>query len=250
MLRGTPHPPQTNTQHIFLGSAVLATPYLQSGCKQGPHLGDSVKWIIHTDYTISLIHNNITITKRNKIFKTLRNAKKSARSRALKNLPNQGKAAHLFSRAKVSSHYNRTGDFLRFTDWRFVHPARLNLLKLNGTPYRNQAATDNPNTLRCKKCSYELETLSHVLNHCSPNFQKITRRHNKIVDRIKRATGNLWTVYKENQPIGREGLKPDLILTKRRTAIIVDVTCPYEGTNDSLATARSRKLEHYDNLAS
>lgn len=110
---------------------------------------------------------------------------KSERTRSLKQLKNQGKVAHSFGKSKVSSLFNRTGDYLRFTDWRFIHPARLNLLSLNAMPYsssRNYLNKENPK--QCRKCSHE-EMLAHVINHCPEHMQCITARHNRIVNRIK-----------------------------------------------------------------
>lgn len=70
--------------------------------------------------------------------------------------------------------------------------------------------------------------LCHVFNHCLPHMQEIVSRHNKIVDRICKAVGNRWNIWKKNEVVGREGLKPDIILTNGSEAMIIDVTSPFE----------------------
>lgn len=208
-----------------------------------------VVWSIYDDLTISIKYKDTVITSRTKIFKTIRNCRKKERTKALKTLKNQGKTTHSFCKAKVSSHFNRTGDYLRFTDWRFIHPARLNLLKLNGTPYANTNPDPrNPNPTKCRKCKHK-ETLAHVINHCTEHMPKITARHNRIVDRITDAASGRWTIWKQNQPLGRKALRPDLVITKDKEAIIIDVTCPFEGGRNALAEARKIKMDKYHELA-
>lgn len=74
------------------------------------------------------------------------------------------------------------------------------------------------------------------------------KRHNKIVDRICRAAGNRWHVYKRDQPIERERLRPDIILTKGRQAIVINVACPFENGPGALNASRENKIKKYTNL--
>lgn len=115
----------------------------------------------------------------------------------------QGKTLECYADAKASSHFNKTGDYLRFTDWRFVHSARLNLMR----PYLNAHKPDieDEEAKQCRRCDYELETLPHVLNHCKKHLrEEITERHDRVVQRIvKAATSNgRWEVLTENQEYG------------------------------------------------
>lgn len=141
------------------------------------HLG--VKWFIDKDFSISIARHGVTINNQLKVFKQLRENFRSARTYALKCKNNQGKTLHCFAKSKVSDHYNRTGDFIRFCDWRWVHKARLNLLPVNGIK------KDVPlEKLKCRHCPEQFEGLPHVICHCPNNLQKITNRHNLIVDRL------------------------------------------------------------------
>lgn len=148
-----------------------------------------VSWFFNRDRTISLsTRRGAIITNRAKVFRSLRESLRASRSYALRCKPDQGKTLPCFSKSKVSAHYNRTGDFIRFTDWRFVHKARLNLLTLNavGSDKKN-----NPNkNLACRLCNHPFEGLPHVLCNCKKNFAKITNRHNLIVKRLQCASSD------------------------------------------------------------
>lgn len=63
------------------------------------------------------------------------------------------------SLSKVLSHFLRSGDFLCFTYWKFIHNARLNLLHLNSSKRWDY---------RIKNCPwcYRDELLPRALNHC------------------------------------------------------------------------------------
>ncbi len=76
----------------------------------------------------------------------------------------------------------------------------------------------------------------------------VTRRHNEIVAHVKAAAvNNAWKVS-ENEVWGPHGLSPDLVLQNRTATeiLIVDVTCPLEGSRDAMNSAREEKLTKYD----
>ena len=54
------------------------------------------------------------------------------------------------------------------------------------------------------------------------------KRHNDIVERIKRAAMDRWEVIGENQKFGAEDLRPDLVLKKDNDMLILDVTVQFE----------------------
>lgn len=92
----------------------------------------------------------------------------------------------------------------------------------------------------------ERETLAHVINHC--DMPAVTRRHNEIVAHVKAAAvNNAWEVVAENQVWGPHGLRPDLVLQNRAATeiLIVDVTCPFEGSRGAMDEAREEKLRKY-----
>jgi hypothetical protein len=76
------------------------------------------------------------------------------------------------------------------------------------------------------------------------------KRHNNIVNRLKRAAaGRDWDILGENQRVTLGcTLRPDLVLTKGDEALIIDVAVPYENGPDAFAAARRRKVEKYSEL--
>ncbi|GBN32992.1 Retrovirus-related Pol polyprotein from type-1 retrotransposable element R2 [Araneus ventricosus] len=99
---------------------------------------------------------------RRRILHSLRLKLQVRRSKALIEMPNQGKVMECVAQSTASSHFLTDGKFTRFCDFKFIIPARLNLLPLKG------AQTWRPASEKlCNKCNKgELETLPHVLNHC------------------------------------------------------------------------------------
>lgn len=70
----------------------------------------------------------------------------------------QGKTLECFADAKASSHFIKTGDYLGFTDWRFVHFARLNLMRPYLNAYNPNIDDDNLEAKKCRRCDYELDS--------------------------------------------------------------------------------------------
>ncbi|XP_023237072.1 uncharacterized protein LOC111636127 [Centruroides sculpturatus] len=70
--------------------------------------------------------------------------------------PDQGKAYKITSACRESNHFMKEGKYTHFADWRFVHRARLSVVPLRGhRRFGNQPK-------RCRRCSYNNETLAHV----------------------------------------------------------------------------------------
>lgn len=46
------------------------------------------------------------------------------------------------------------------------------------------------------------------------------KRHNAIVDRVKKACGERWAVIGENRVVGTENRRPDLVIQKINDIII------------------------------
>lgn len=173
--------------------------------------------------------------------RTLRQHLAEAHDSTLQQRPNQGKAMECVAADRASSHFMRTGKYTRFTDWRFIHKARLNLLPLNAArPWARN------NDQRCRVCGSHPETLPHVLCHCMRQSQALTDRHNRIVHRIKNAALKKFTVTHENRPVGNTNLRPDLVISRGEEAIVLDVCCPFENRREALRTARENKLSKYE----
>jgi hypothetical protein len=146
--------------------------------------------------------------QRLKVLSSLRQSQRAKHMMRLCKLPSQGKAMECVAADTASSHFFRTGLYTRFADWRFIHRARLNLLPLNGRSY-NQTNEDRS----CRRCGFENETLPHVINHCMRYSDLFTRRHNAVVNRVRKAAKSTYTILAENEVI-LGNLRPDLVIVK------------------------------------
>ncbi|XP_035205381.1 uncharacterized protein LOC118180390 [Stegodyphus dumicola] len=178
-------------------------------------------------------------SSRRQVLRSLRTTFQSDRAAKLCSYPNQRKAIECAAASKASYHFFREGKFTRFADWRFIHRARLNLVPLN-------AARRQDNGMRgCRRCSFSLETLAHVVCHCMRYSRAFTSRHNTIVERIKKAASPRWTIDAENQTLSNLNLRPDLLLTKGRSAVVVDATVAFDNRLEAFHSARRLKKEKY-----
>ena len=163
--------------------------------------------------------------------------------------PDQGKVFEATSRHGMSNHFMRTGSFIRFADWRFIHRARLDVVSLNGT--RRWGTGD----ARCRRCNYQLESLPHVLSHCGHHSAARQLRHHNIVNRLAKAIRLPGEIKVDNRVSGVDGgveaLRPDIVVTHEpsKTIHIVDVAVPFENTSDALVAARMGKINKYQPLA-
>ncbi|GLV33528.1 hypothetical protein CBL_20257 [Carabus blaptoides fortunei] len=136
--------------------------------------------------------------------------------------------------------------YTRFADWRFLHRARLNLVPLAANKRQANPGDDKS----CRRCPHPFESLPHVLNHCMRNAVAYQKRHDAILDRIQQAARMKHRIIARNQGIpGMPGLRPDLVMAKGKTAIIVDVTVAFENRLEALGAARQEKIRKYEPLA-
>jgi hypothetical protein len=136
----------------------------------------------------------------------------------------------------ASAHFIQRGQNTRFADRRSVHRARLNLLPLNG-----RSSNETNGDRSCRRCGYENETLPRVINHCMRYADLITRRHNAVADRVRKAASSKHIIVAENEAVCGS-MRPDLVITRNITAIIIDVTVPFENRTVALEQPRQRKL--------
>ena len=155
-------------------------------------------------------------------------------------LPRQGVVMSCVAQSKASSHFLESGAFTRFADWRFVHRARLGVLPLNA--YNKITSGSDP---QCRRCGYELESAAHVLGHCMGQSRAYTARHDEVVERVKKAAQRKFRVLAENRPVDDSALRPDLVLCNRESALIIDVTVPYENRPEAFTSARQSKITKY-----
>ncbi|GFW62216.1 uncharacterized protein TNCV_4092771 [Trichonephila clavipes] len=148
----------------------------------------------------------------------------------------RGKAMDCVIMSPASSHFLTDGMYTRFADWRFIHKARLGLVPLNGYKKWN----DNIQKM-CRKCGQREETLPHVINHCKSYSAAWQKRHNAILARIRKAVAFKGTVLSENQVIGSDGLRPDLVAVIDNIVYIIDVTVPFENQTHCLPTGKAEE---------
>lgn len=127
-----------------------------------------------------------------RFFSLLRNKFRKDRTLSLRNHKHQGKTNYCVAAARESSHFFTVGAFTRFKDWRFIHLARLGLVKLNGY---NRPTRRNPGPVKtmCRRCP-NVETLPHILDHCMVHSSLYRKRHNAIISRIKKAAAESGAV--------------------------------------------------------
>lgn len=161
-----------------------------------------VSWHISNDKKVTLLKEDFSITDKRKVFSSLRECFCKNETAQLRQAKNQGKTNTCIANHKESSHFLRTGDYyLRFTDWEFVHAARLGVLITNATmPGRQRSEAEQ----QCRWCSFR-ETIPHILNHCKIRLgNSITDRHDRIMTRLKNAASRIWKILKEHQPQGND----------------------------------------------
>jgi hypothetical protein len=126
--------------------------------------------------------------------------------------------------------------------FRFTVASRADVLP---TPANIQQWFNQPRT-NCHRCTRELKPLlAHILNRCPANYPDTTKRHNKVVDVVRRAIQeyiamNLESRIDENKRIQEDrlmeavrNLRPDLSFitkTSRRPSpftVFMDVSYPY-----------------------
>jgi hypothetical protein len=91
----------------------------------------------------------------------------------------------------------------------------------------------------------ENETLPQVINHCMRYADLITRRHNTMVDRVRKAVSSKFAILAENEAMNGN-MRPDLVIARNNTANIIDVTIPFENRMVALGQDRQDKLQKYD----
>lgn len=145
----------------------------------------------------------------------------------------------------LSNFFVRDGKFLRFTDWRFIHRGRLNLLPVNG------ARRFDPNCdKRCRRCGAPNETLNHVLSSCVPNLPEIRKRHDFLHARLRKALVDKPGVeIRHDRTVdGCNSLRPDIVRidTVQKHVVITDIHCPFDNDTDCIERANETKRVKYE----
>ena len=105
----------------------------------------------------------------------------------------------------------------------------------------------------CKRCnSGEVEDDVHILARCTFNKNLITKRHDHLVHKIAKELknthpeANIWC--ERSWRSGTELMRPDIAMVNREKVSIVEVTLPYETSEEYLEKRRSEKKAKYKRL--
>ena len=140
---------------------------------------------------VSLVRKSITIAgrelgpaKRNVMCRAMRAAIQEGHLERWKRAKDQGRAAECVAAHPASNHWIRSGKYTSFSEYRFEHKARVNLLPTRTVRKRSGEVIVD---VSCPKCLLEQETLAHVLHHCPLHIGLIRARHKKILLRLAKA---------------------------------------------------------------
>lgn len=204
----------------------------------------NVSWSFSADHLPIISYNGQTfnVKDRSRIMKIFRAVEKTTASTSLQNSTAFGRFSECVAADPASSHFLFSGDYTTFSDWRFIHRARLGQLPLKGC----RPWISDTNLRLCRQCSDErIESTPHVMHHCMKHSRAYTHRHNTIVNRILNIAQRDWNVYAADFPIGQTSLRPDLVLIRGNSALVLDITIVGENKISSFEAARTFKKEHY-----
>lgn len=127
-------------------------------------------------------------------------------------------------------------------------------MRTNTIPTRVSTSRGRNSVKTCRRCGLADETLIHVLQTCPITHGMRCQRHNnvcrKVADKL-RSKG--FQVFSE-QGIPSPGLqtnisRPDLIAIRAEQGLVLDITCVFESSRNSLTDAYRRKVTRYESLA-
>ena len=195
---------------------------------------------------LDLSGSTITAIRRKLLSKLVRKEVQNLRLEELISHQDQGRTFPLVSKSPASNHWVGTGHHVTFADHRFGIRARTNLLPVKSVLKRMRKTTVDT----CPKCKQQPETLGHVLNSCPANAGLMCERHNLILKRLSNATRseNGTKFLDQKIPNSPGCLRPDLVITTAHSITIVDVTIPFEASQDAFTKARSEKTQKYSEL--
>lgn len=111
----------------------------------------------------------------------------------------------------------------------------------------------NPEEKRCRNCPAKAETDIHVLQSCPFNRAIVSKRHNAVCDKIakelKRAHSDDTVQREKTWLVGTVAYRPDISVCRGKKVTLVEVTIPYEISQEHLNQREREKEEKYRILA-
>ena len=157
--------------------------------------------------------------------------------------------------------YSKQGSpiFLFFDSWSLVlylHVPVKSSQALSGTlptMINKTRGRGNLDEKRCKRCrSGAAEDDVHILASCKYNKDLITKHHDYVTKKIakeilrNRPTAKIWR--ERSWRTGSEILRPDITMVDGDNCTIIDVTIPYERSEEYINQRRRQKVEKYEQL--
>ena len=112
---------------------------------------------------------------------------------------------------------------------------------------------ENLDEKRCKRCrSGATEDDAHILALCKYNKDLITERHDYVTKKIakellrNRPTVKIWK--ERSWRTGSEILRPDITMVDGDNCTIIEVTIPYETSEEYINQRKRQKVEKYEQL--
>lgn len=103
---------------------------------------------------------------------------------------------------------------------------------------------------RCKR--NEIEDDSHILSRCTYGKDLITKRHDYVAKKIAKELVNLHPtarVWRERSwRLNTQLLRPDITMIDGDKCFIIEITIPYEGSQEYLQQRRQEKIAKYEPL--
>ena len=222
---------------------------LWSSCRKALKSTEAKVLLDNDTVTLAVDNEAFEWKSRKAISKKLQTVLHRKKLNDIENHKDQGKVITAAALHPSSNAWIKDGKYTTFGQYRFSIKARLDLLPVGSVKERMRKC--HPGSGRCSSCGIPKETLPHTLNHCPPNMPLIRERHNSILDRLTKAVPDIFLKFKEQViPGDTDQLKPDLVLvnSETRKGFIIDVTIPFDDSQDALKAARQKKKEKYEHL--
>ena len=105
---------------------------------------------------------------------------------------------------------------------------------------------------KCRKCRNVAETDCHIIAECPATKDLRSLRHNHLCDKIvkdlKQANVG-WIVQREQTwTVGQRNFRPDITIIEGNKCLILEITCPYEQSEEYLSQWKREKEAKYEAL--
>lgn len=198
------------------------------------------------DETLLIVADDVSVTPA----KAVRGLRKAVRQRHTRELiserSHQGVVAaglSLETQSKDMARLLSCRTPLSFSDWRFLHRARLDILPLRGYPWFSSEDQNKD----CRRCGKGVEDGFHVLNNCEVGLQLATLRHNTILNHLTKLLVERGFTVNVDKHLPGSALRPDLEFQLSGSRVMIDVTVPFDSPGN-LESAYQRKVAKYSDF--